>query len=164
MLQDADIVAALKTVAARGFSEEAKICAQGALQALFPPEPASASASAGKGGVGGRFAAVGLHVMLSYQWKHQATIKRINQSLQQRGYLTWFDLEKMQGSVMDAMVSERAVPIISNFFLSDTYGIDKCGISYKVGCACTIYRRTRLQLVGGCRGRGRCLYGCLRVM
>jgi TPP-dependent pyruvate/acetoin dehydrogenase alpha subunit len=33
----------------------------------------------------------------------QATIQRINESLIERGYVTWFDLTNMKGSVMDAM-------------------------------------------------------------
>ena len=32
------------------------------------------------------------HVMLSYQWDVQSVIKRVDASLQKRGYLTWFDL------------------------------------------------------------------------
>ena len=31
------------------------------------------------------------------QWDKQATIKRVNESLIARGYLTWFDLTNMQG-------------------------------------------------------------------
>ena len=37
------------------------------------------------------------------QWDVQATITRINESLIERGYVTWFDLTNMKGSVMDAM-------------------------------------------------------------
>jgi hypothetical protein len=29
------------------------------------------------------------HVMLSYQWSYQPTVKRINESLKARGYVTW---------------------------------------------------------------------------
>ena len=43
------------------------------------------------------------HVMLSYQWDKQVTVKRINESLIRRGYVTWFDLTNMKGSTMDAM-------------------------------------------------------------
>ena len=35
--------------------------------------------------------------MLSYQWEHQTTIARLNSSLLNRGYLTWFDLDNMEG-------------------------------------------------------------------
>ena len=37
------------------------------------------------------------------QWDGQPIIKRVNESLIARGYLTWFDLTNMKGSVMDAM-------------------------------------------------------------
>ena len=37
------------------------------------------------------------------QWDVQATIKRANESLIARGYVTWFDLTNMKGSTMDAM-------------------------------------------------------------
>lgn len=42
-------------------------------------------------------------VMLSYQWSHQTTMVRMNKSLLERGYSTWFDLTNMNGSTMDAM-------------------------------------------------------------
>eukprot|EP01046_Picozoa_sp_COSAG06_P032316 COSAG06_NODE_3218_length_5663_cov_8.989216_12_plen_41_part_00 len=31
------------------------------------------------------------------QWDAQATVKRINESLIERGYMTWFDLTNMKG-------------------------------------------------------------------
>ena len=31
------------------------------------------------------------------QWNVQATVKRINESLIERGYVTWFDLTNMKG-------------------------------------------------------------------
>ena len=37
------------------------------------------------------------------QWNSQATVMRINESLIDRGYVTWFDLTNMKGSTMDAM-------------------------------------------------------------
>ena len=32
------------------------------------------------------------------QWNSQATVKRINESLIERGYVTWFDLTNMKGN------------------------------------------------------------------
>ena len=32
------------------------------------------------------------------QWNAQATVKRINESLIERGYVTWFDLTNMKGN------------------------------------------------------------------
>ena len=37
------------------------------------------------------------------QWLHQATIRRLDEWLIARGYVTWFDLTNMKGSTMDAM-------------------------------------------------------------
>ena len=37
------------------------------------------------------------------QWNVQTTYQRLNESLIERGYVTWFDLTNMKGSVMDAM-------------------------------------------------------------
>ena len=37
------------------------------------------------------------------QWNYQAIIKRLNESLIARSYVTWFDLTNMKGSTMDAM-------------------------------------------------------------
>jgi hypothetical protein len=44
-----------------------------------------------------------LRISFTDQWDVQATITRINDSLIERGYVTWFDLTNMKGSVMDAM-------------------------------------------------------------
>ena len=33
------------------------------------------------------------------QWDVQATVKRINESLIERGYVTWFDLTNMKGEL-----------------------------------------------------------------
>ena len=43
------------------------------------------------------------HVMLSYNWDHQSVIKRINAALKARDYAVWIDIEKMQGSTVEAM-------------------------------------------------------------
>jgi hypothetical protein len=44
-----------------------------------------------------------LHLMISYQWDVQDMAIRICKALQNRGYLVWIDIERMQGSIMDAM-------------------------------------------------------------
>ena len=67
--------------------------------------------------------------MLSYNWDHQATIKRVNASLQARGYTVWIDIEKMQGStveVMSAAVEDCAVMC---------YGISQ---AYKESASCRL--------------------------
>ena len=44
-----------------------------------------------------------LHVMMSYQWNVQNTIKLIVECLRKRQYRIWIDIEKMKGSTIDAM-------------------------------------------------------------
>jgi hypothetical protein len=90
LLRDGSVVPALHVVAETGLSEAARELAAAALTALSDKKLEVAT--------GGR-----KHVMLSYQWYHQATIKRVNASLIARGYATWFDLTNMKGSTMDAM-------------------------------------------------------------
>ena len=53
--------------------------AESALAALKPPEEHSEQVESGD-----------KHVMVSYQWDHQATVRRIVNELQARGYRTWF--------------------------------------------------------------------------
>ena len=40
---------------------------------------------------------------MSYQWDVQEVVKRVVAELQLRGYLVWLDVERMKGSVIDAM-------------------------------------------------------------
>jgi hypothetical protein len=42
------------------------------------------------------------------QWDVQATMKRINESLIERGYVTWFDLTNMKG-IMSAFAAACVV-------------------------------------------------------
>jgi hypothetical protein len=91
LCQDPSVIPALEAVAKDGLSAEARDFAEAALLALSDKEL--------------HVLADGeqLHIMLSYQWDGQATVKRINESLLDRGYVTWFDLTNMKGSTMDAM-------------------------------------------------------------
>ena len=91
--QDPSVTPALEEVADTGLSAEARQFAQAALLALSDKEMHA----------GGMHAAGEKHIMLSYQWDKQATMKRINESLISRGFRTWFDLTNMKGSTMDAM-------------------------------------------------------------
>ena len=53
------------------------------------------------------------HIMLSYAWAVQSMIRRIRDALDRRGYRVWLDVERMQGSTLDAMsgaVDNAAVP------------------------------------------------------
>jgi len=80
--QDPSVIAALEAVAESGLSPEGRRFAQAALLALSDEKKPE----------GGKPEGEQKHVMLSYQWDYQATVKRINDSLICRGYLTWFDL------------------------------------------------------------------------
>ena len=76
------------------------------------------------------------HIMLSYNWDHQPTIKRINASLQSRGYTVWIDVEKMQGSTVEAMAD--AVEGASMFL----YAISK---AYKESTNCRMEAQYAFQ-------------------
>eukprot|EP01048_Picozoa_sp_COSAG05_P028015 COSAG05_NODE_8467_length_701_cov_0.925249_1_plen_212_part_00 len=80
-----------------GLTAEARQHASGALfeldESTRHQRPA---ASLSKDG-GGTASGIVEHVMLSYNWDHQSVVKRINTSLQGRGYVVWIDIEKMQG-------------------------------------------------------------------
>jgi hypothetical protein len=91
--QDPSVVPALQVVADSGLSTEARQFAQAALLALGDKKQPEMMVQEGEQ----------THVMLSYQWDNQVTVKRINASLISRGFETWFDLTDMKGSVMDAM-------------------------------------------------------------
>jgi hypothetical protein len=43
------------------------------------------------------------HVMISYNWDHQAVILRVVKALQLCGYRMWVDVEQMKGSTVDTM-------------------------------------------------------------
>ncbi|XP_078616213.1 uncharacterized protein LOC144884636 [Branchiostoma floridae x Branchiostoma japonicum] len=43
------------------------------------------------------------HVMLSYQWDNQKTVKKIKTSLEAKGYKVWMDIDRMGGSTLEAM-------------------------------------------------------------
>jgi hypothetical protein len=81
----------LEAVAEAGLSAEARKFADAALLALSDKKPDIDMDVEQQ------------HIMLSYQWDKQATVKRLNDSLIGRGYATWFDLTNLKGSVMDAM-------------------------------------------------------------
>eukprot|EP01048_Picozoa_sp_COSAG05_P005418 COSAG05_NODE_321_length_11453_cov_62.107539_2_plen_2300_part_00 len=101
------VMAALRKVAKKGedLNEEARQYAFGALFELDETvrEQARAKAAAESAAQQNGESAVVEHVMLSYNWDHQPTIKRINTALQARDYAVWIDVEKMQGSTVEAM-------------------------------------------------------------
>eukprot|EP01047_Picozoa_sp_COSAG01_P003218 COSAG01_NODE_94_length_26962_cov_9.110933_2_plen_634_part_00 len=61
------------------------------------------------------------HVMLSYNWAHQDVIKRLNAALQARGYVVWIDIEKMQGSTVEAMAEAVEECAVMCYGVSNAY-------------------------------------------
>eukprot|EP01047_Picozoa_sp_COSAG01_P007366 COSAG01_NODE_279_length_19520_cov_41.772154_19_plen_1481_part_01 len=61
------------------------------------------------------------HIMLSYNWDHQAVIKRVHASLVRRGYTTWIDVEKMQGSTVEAMADAVEGAAVMCYGISRAY-------------------------------------------
>ena len=60
-------------------------------------------------------------MMLSYNWDHQDVIKRINTSLKGRGYIVWIDIEKMQGSTVEAMADAVEDAAVVCYGISNAY-------------------------------------------
>ena len=89
--QDPSVLPALEAIVECGLSAESRKFAEDALLALSDKKLEMVADGEQ------------LHVMLSYQWDAQSTVMRINESLLNRGYVTWFDLTNMKGSTMDAM-------------------------------------------------------------
>jgi hypothetical protein len=79
LLQDPTVLPALQAVVEAGLSDVARELAGAALLALSDKKLEMVMEGCQK------------HVMLSYQWSYQPTVKRINESLKARGYVTWFD-------------------------------------------------------------------------
>ena len=61
------------------------------------------------------------HIMLSYNWDHQSVIKRVNTLLQSRGYAVWIDIEKMQGSTVEAMADAVEGAAVMCYGISRAY-------------------------------------------
>eukprot|EP01047_Picozoa_sp_COSAG01_P033239 COSAG01_NODE_2437_length_7694_cov_47.587887_5_plen_1699_part_01 len=92
------VMQALRAVAECGMTDESRRCAIGALFEL-DVERVNAPNRHHDDLMSTDIA----HIMLSYNWDHQDVIKRINASLVSRGYTTWIDVERMQGSTVEAM-------------------------------------------------------------
>jgi hypothetical protein len=102
---NAQVLQTLQRLKAEGWTGAARRSAEAAVLALKPPSASSHAATT-------CVHAEAEHVMLSYNWVHQALMSRINAALKARGYDTWIDIEKMQGSTVEAMaeaVEEAAV-------------------------------------------------------
>jgi hypothetical protein len=83
---------------AEALSQRSKDCADATLKLLWPPV-----ATLQPGPMVSLGVQKDLHIMMSYCWDVQETIKRIVSELQNRGYICWLDIEQMKGSVSEAM-------------------------------------------------------------
>ena len=84
--RDPAVTKSLEAVAEAGLTPQSREFAQTALMSLSDKE-LQLSAEGQQ------------HVMLSYQWNVQPTIKRVDESLKRRGYETWFDLTNSASSL-----------------------------------------------------------------
>eukprot|EP00055_Hartaetosiga_balthica_P010241 m.43148 g.43148 ORF g.43148 m.43148 type:complete len:886 (-) comp7094_c0_seq1:160-2817(-) len=78
------------------------------------------------------------HIMLSYPWAYQSIIKKILSSLKMSGYNVWVDIERMEGSILEAMASavEQADVVIvclcEAYFISNACRTE-AQYAYKLG-------------------------------
>ena len=133
MRSHAHVMTALRAVATAegGMSEQARQYASGALfeldevarqKARAAAVAAKAAAASGSGSKGeDAVVPTTEHVMLSYNWGHQPTIKRINTALQARGYSVWIDIEKMQGSTVEMMADAVEECAVMCYGISQAY-------------------------------------------
>ena len=92
LMADPSVPSVLQAVAEKGMSAEAKDFALKAL-AVLSDRQLQANADGQK------------HVMLSYQWDYQSTMKRVNASLIARGYATWFGMLDLSERIIIAITA-----------------------------------------------------------
>ena len=90
-------------------------------------------------------------IMRADQWDAQATIKRVNESLIARGYLTWFDLTNMKGSTIDAMSDAIDGAAVMLFGVSLAYKESaNCRLEASCLCACRVVCIQQQRLTSSC--------------
>jgi hypothetical protein len=99
LLADEGLCTELRIVVERPKTQEAQDSARAALSALGLINTGSQA----RGDSGSSVVQSSKHVMISYQWSAQTMVKRIVNALKKRRFLTWWDLENMKGSTVDAM-------------------------------------------------------------
>ena len=89
----APVLDALRKLAETGWTQQARRFASSTLLALTKsPVNMVGSIPTARKSVG--------HIMISYSWIHQAIMKRLVDSLKQKGFSTWFDLDDMKGNIV----------------------------------------------------------------
>eukprot|EP01047_Picozoa_sp_COSAG01_P038713 COSAG01_NODE_3157_length_6489_cov_11.663380_2_plen_992_part_00 len=118
------VITSLRTVSLveGGMTEKARQYAMGALFELDETarQKAKDVAATAKVAASTKGETVG-HVMLSYNWGYQDVIKRINSALKARGYTVWIDIEKMQGSTVEAMADAVDDAVVVCYGISQAY-------------------------------------------
>ena len=61
------------------------------------------------------------NVMLWYNWGYQDVVKRLNTALKARQYNIWIDIEKMQGSTVEAMSAAVEDAAVMCYGVSQAY-------------------------------------------
>ncbi|KAK7502890.1 hypothetical protein BaRGS_00005839 [Batillaria attramentaria] len=61
------------------------------------------------------------HVMLSYQWADQETVKQIRDELQAKGFRVWMDIDNMGGSTLQAMAEAIEEAFVVLMCMSQKY-------------------------------------------
>eukprot|EP01052_Picozoa_sp_SAG31_P034081 SAG31_NODE_3930_length_3742_cov_2.584408_2_plen_1021_part_01 len=128
-------MSALQEMKTAGLTPAARQCAVGALFKLEgskkPTIPALASGANTAGMDSGK------HLMVSYNWDHQAVVLRVVAALKGRGYSLWVDVESMSGSTVDSMALavegasvmlicvSRSYKMSSNCRLEANYGLQR---------------------------------------
>jgi len=145
LLQDPSGVAeALQHVVTDGWTDEARLFAEAALLAMSDRQPDTAAAAAGhaekQGQAGG--GAHQKHVMLSYQWSCQSTVRRVVNELQVRGYLTWFGAWSTRSLALDDDVRQSLARVPSSSSPQSSSSSD-------ISCLCAVrpgqYEREHCQ-------------------
>jgi hypothetical protein len=126
--EDGRVKPALRTTAEFGRTKEARKFAHVALVSLYPTEHRDHDAQQQQQQqqlkVRGQQELVGAaaqHVMLSYSWAYQDVIKRLNRALKQKQYVVWIDVEKMQGSTIEAMADAVEQSAVVCYGISRSY-------------------------------------------
>jgi hypothetical protein len=100
------VLGALGALRDRGLTEEARAAAGSALVALGGrPPPALPAPGEGR------------HVMVSYQWAVQRTVRRLVAALQRRTYAIWFDLGPRPPGVLKRPLRSPSVKRVSTALL-----------------------------------------------
>ncbi|XP_053381902.1 uncharacterized protein LOC128549332 [Mercenaria mercenaria] len=61
------------------------------------------------------------HVMISYQWADQHVLKSVRDNIKARGYKVWMDIDKMSGSILDAMGNAVEGAVVFLMCMSNKY-------------------------------------------